>query len=206
MSNRQSSTGGINSWNELLKSAEDGYNDANTILAMIEILERSNAPHFIKKISQSKAGIAFGILRTAAFQQIHLLVVRAFDPVNKPDDMHLRAAIEFLRKQNQSNDTNEICSWTYVDCSIDLFDKANSDERLSKLKHMRNKQIAHWARYDEDIPRPLIRDLFDFAKDTCLIWEKLSFGAQWCSIELEHKIPHYKEAAEALWSRWEQEN
>jgi hypothetical protein len=196
-------TGGIKSWDDLREAAKHGYSDAIAVLATIEIIERSNRPPLLEAINDAEAGPAALMLRDAAFLRVQLLIVRAFDPVRNGDDIHLRAAINFLREPGRIDEEHWPDRRADLHRAIELFDAAAADPRLSTLKHMRNKEIAHWARYGDDKARPLIRELFGFAKDTCLLWQQLSFGAGTCMIEVDHQIDLYREAAEAFWSRWE---
>jgi len=195
--------GGVKSWDDLREAAKHGYSDAITVLATIEVIERSNRPALMKAINDAEAGPAAVMLRDAAFQRVQLIVVRAFDPVRNADDIHLRAAIDFLREPGRVDEEHWPDRRTDLRRAIELFDGAAIDPRLSALKHMRNKEIAHWARYGCDKARPLIHELFGFAQTTCLVWERLSFGAGTVMIEVDHQIDLYRDAAEAFWSRWE---
>jgi hypothetical protein len=199
----KSKTGAVTSWEVLRKAAQDGYSDAITVLATIAIIERSNRPPLLEEINNTGAGPVARMLRDAAFQRVQMLVVRAFDPVNNADDMHLRSAIEFLRQPGRIDEEPWTDRRDDLIRAIDLFDTAAADERLSILKHMRNKELAHWARYGDDKVRPLIHQLFGFAQTTCLVWQQLSFGAGTVMVEVDHQIDLYREAAEAFWSRWE---
>lgn len=201
MANRE--TGGINSWDDLREAANHGYSDAITVLATIEIIERSNRPPLLEEINRADAGPAVRMLRDAAFQRVQLIIVRAFGPVRHADDIHLRAAIDFLREPGRLHEEKRPDRRNDLNRAITLFDAAAADPRLSTLKHMRDKEIAHWARYGDGKARPLIHELFGFAKETCLVWQQLSFGAGTDMIEVDDQIDLYRDAAEAFWSRWE---
>jgi hypothetical protein len=187
----------------LRDAAKDGYSDGIRVLATIEIIERSNRPPALEAINKANAGPAAFMLRNSAFYHLHMLTVRAFDPVCNADDMHLRAAINFLRQPKRIAD--EQCLERREDLreAVRLFDAADADQRLATLKHMRNKELAHWARFGDTVDRPRIDDLFEFARATCLIWERLSFGAGTMLIEIDNQIDLYREAADAFWSKWE---
>jgi hypothetical protein len=86
---------------------------------------------------------------------------------------------------------------------VQLFDQAEADPRLASLKHMRDKQLAHWARPTPGVPLPLYNELFGFTRLTCEISEQLSFGAGTVMITLETQVEAYRESADAFWSRWE---
>ena len=161
-----SKAGTVISWDDLREAAKLGYSDAITVLATIEVIERSNRPALLKAINDAEAGPAAVMLRDAAFLRVQLLVVRAFDPVRNGDDMHLRAVIEFLREPGRIDEEPSPGCRADLRRTIELFDAAAADPRLSVLKHMRNKEIAHWARFGDDKLRPRINELFEFAKDT----------------------------------------
>ena len=198
----ESKRGGINTWTDLREAAKHSYSDAITILATIAVVEKGNQLRVIEGLNAANVGRAVAMLRDAAFFRVQLVVVRAFDPVQRSDDIHLRAAVDFLREPGRISQERLPERQADLHQTIALFDTVAADPRLTALKHMRNKELAHWARYgDED--RPMIRDLFEFAEQTCRIWERLSFGAGTVMVEVDHQIDEYREAAAAFWSHWE---
>lgn len=74
---------------------------------------------------------------------------------------------------------------------------------MRKLKHMRDKLLAHTARPDARIDIPRYNDRFSFARDTCAVWEHLSYGAGTVMIDLQHQVDAYTESADAFWAKWE---
>lgn len=195
--------GGIQSWDALREAASQGYTDGITVLATIETIERSNRPALLENLASTDAGFAARILRNAAFAYIQIIVVRAFAPVRHADDLHLRAAIEFLRQPGQLNSVVDPSERADLQAAIMLFDAADVDPRLVTLRHMRNKELAHWGQYGATIGRPRVRDLFGLSEDTCAIWEKLSFGAGTILIPIRNQIDLYRDGADAFWSKWE---
>lgn len=193
----------ISNWHTLKEAARQGYSDGILCLATIEIVERLNQQPVEQALNEADAGGIARILRDSALIRMHLYLCRAFAPCRSADDWNLRAAIEFLEKPGRIEEepVTERRSDLYE--AVRLFDEASDDPRLKSLKHMRDKLIAHLAVYDESIPRPRYDDLFNFARTTAKIWERLSFGAGTCMIEIEHQIDGYRESSDALWSVWE---
>ncbi len=195
--------GGISDWSTLREVAAQGYSDAILCLASIEIVERSNRDSVLGPLNENEATKAARLMVDATLFRVQIFIVRAFAPVRYPDDLHLRAAIEFLKYDNRVTEEQQIERRSNLEMAIALFDAAAVDQRLEPLKHMRDKMLAHWARPNESIPKPRYVDLFSFAKMTCSIWEELSFGAGTVMIELDNQIDAYREAADDFWSIWE---
>ncbi|MDA7948636.1 MAG: hypothetical protein MPJ78_14310 [Hyphomicrobiaceae bacterium] len=192
--------GGVRDWNTLRQVAGDGYSDGISCLAAIEIVERSNRDSVIGPLNDSNAGRAALLLRDSAFFRLQMMVVRAYATVRHPDDLHLRAAVNFLREHiDEETRPDRHDRLTKV---IKLFDSADNDSRLVPLKNMRDKELAHWARPTGDL-RPRCDELFGVTRDTCAIWEHLSFGAGTVMIELDNQIDAYRESAAAFWGVWE---
>lgn len=196
-----STSGAIQDWPALRQAAHDGYSDRIMCLATIEIVERSNRATVIKPINDANAGRAATILRDSALVRMHLYLVRAFAPVSRPDDIHLRAGIDFLRdhlrEEPNSQRRSDLCE------AIRLFDAADAAPCLATLRHMRNKMLAHWAVPDATVRLPHYDELFEFARQTCAIWERLSFGAGTDMYPISSQVKAYRESADAFWARWE---
>ncbi|MDH6295334.1 hypothetical protein SAMN03159422_02403 [Agrobacterium fabrum] len=195
-------TGAINSWDDLREAAVQAYSDGISILATMEIIERSNRKPLLTKLTDAGAGRAVLMLRNAAFAQIHHLAIRAFSPTRNGHDFHLRAAIDFLRNPgNVEKAEDDECS-NQLQKAIELFDAADKDSRLKALRHVRNRELAHWAKFG-DVERPRINDLFFFCLDTCEIFELLAAGTSAIMVPLQDQVDAYRDAAEIFWSKWE---
>ena len=194
--------GAVADLNALQEAAVAGYNDGITVLALIETIERSNDFAIIKAINAAEAGNASRLFREAAFFRLHILIVRAFAPVRHSDDLHLRAAINFLRQPGRIDEETWQERRDDLAEAIRLFDEADNDPRLGTLRHMRDKQLAHFARIDESKGRSTYADLFGLGRATAAIWERLSFGAGTAMIDIDKQVDAYREAADAFWRRW----
>ena len=153
-------------------------------------------------VSNRQAPRCCNLLLSGALVHLHIYVCRAYSPVRK-GDRHMRASIEFLSEPGTTDEPTLQGTKLDYEKAIDLFRTAESDPKLIRLKHMRDKLIAHLGRANRSIGLPTYDDLFDFTRTTCAIWERLSFGAGTCVIELDAQVEAYRESAEAFWSKWE---
>ena len=181
--------------------AHRGYLDGIDTLACIEILERGNSPKVIEQIIAAGAGEAAGLIRDSLFGRVHMNVMRAYDPVRKGDN-HRRVAFEIVRKPGGLDLAPTKRQRADLTKAIKLWNGADADPRLKILRHLRNKFVAHLSEPNKQIPIPRIRELFGFAKKTCEIWERLSFGTGVVMIELSHQTEAYSESAESCWAVW----
>lgn len=94
----------LRNWNDLRHVAVRCLNDAVECLASIEIVERGNRPDTVDTMAKAGAFQAAIHMRDAALFRIHVIVCRAFAPVNNLDDRHTRTAIDFLRPTPKKDD------------------------------------------------------------------------------------------------------
>src|SRR4051794_7304995 len=87
----------ITNWAGLQKAAKRCYEDGIICLATREIVERSNREPVLEPLRATDAGLAARILVDSALTRLHIFLCRAFARSHKSDDMHLRAAVDFLR-------------------------------------------------------------------------------------------------------------
>ena len=190
-----------NDWEIVRKVAHRGYLDGIDTLACIEILERGNSPEVIEQIIAAGAAKAADLIRKSLLDRMHMNFMRAYDPVRKGDN-HLRVAFEILRKPGGLDLAPTKRQRSDLTKALKLWNDAEADPRLKTLRHLRNKFVAHLSEPNKQIPIPKIRELFGFAKKTCEIWERLSFGTGVVMIELSHQTEAYSESADAFWAAW----
>lgn len=70
---------------------------------------------------------------------------------------------------------------------------------------MRNKLLAHWAKYDDAWSLPIYEQLFDFTETVVLIWEALAHGSAVHQLTMESQVRAYIRSADMFWSRWDGE-
>jgi len=195
--------GGISDWKLLKEVVAQGYDEALLCLASIETVERFNRTSVIRALQECDAGHSARLLIDAALFRVHIYVVRAFASVRHDDDRHLRAAIEFLKQPGHLPANYCPNDRASLERAICLFDAAACDPRLCRLNHMRNKLLAHWGEPNPEIQLPKYRDLFDFTRETCEIWECLAFGTETVRIDFAAHDEAHQENANAFWSVWE---
>lgn len=196
------STGGVKDWETLRKVAKQGFSDGIMCLATIQIVERSNRSSVIEPLNQAQASRAARILVDASLVQLHLYLVRAFARVSHDDDLHLHAAINYLRTADIKEHVWHPPLRDDLRTAIELFEIAKQDPRLAELKRLRDKRIAHLGKYDEE-DAPTYNDLFGFAHVVAEIWERLAWGTGIVSLSISSQVEAYIESAEAFWSHWE---
>jgi hypothetical protein len=210
MAQRKAPVAAVEDWPTLSRIAGAGYNDGIICLAAVELVERLNDPAVHGPINEAGAGRAGRLLADSVLFRLHLLLTRAYAPVAYKDDRHLRAAIEFLTPERiaeqQYYGPNGLEPWAerqqHLADAVRKFTALATDPRLKKLKHMRDKMLAHWAVPSIDVERPSYNDLFRFARDTAEVWERLSYGAGEVSIPIINQVDAYIESADAFWSVW----
>jgi hypothetical protein len=188
-------------WELVHKVASKGYEEGVVTLAYIELLERGNwADVGASLVETPKAKRAFELILLSFFSRLLLNVVRAYGPVRN-GDYHLRVAFTEIEKDPQI-ETPKIRDADALKEAVTLWKVADVDPRLTRLKHLRDKSLAHVSELKAGISLPQIVDLMEFARMTCDIWERLSFAVGSVSIELEVQNRAYRESADAFWSKW----
>ncbi len=202
MSKNKNVVAAIDNWNDFGEAALLGYSDAVLTMAMVETIERSNAKSCIGAIEDDKAGRAAQLIRDALSFRLHMFIVRAFIPVSRKDDLHLRAAIEFLERLPSLDDLGPSVDPERLQWAVSTFQGVQGSDRLERLKKMRDKRLAHMARYDER-ERPTYNDLFYLAKMTSGIWENLARGAAAMHLEVGTQVIAYRRSADRFWSKFD---
>ncbi|MBE1503095.1 AbiU2 domain-containing protein [Rhizobium viscosum] len=202
MSNKIKLVHAVKDWNTLNSIAVQGYADGLECLASVDLLERANAPEVIAGVNKDGLALTLRLLVNSTLFRLHVFVVRAFAEVRHPDDRHLRAAITFLKEDGRLGDVPWPVHRQRLEKAIWIFDRALIDQRLARLKHMRNKQLAHFAIYETE-GGPTYTDLFEFATLTASIWEHLGYGTQQIMIDMEDQMKAYRRSAETFWSAFQ---
>jgi len=180
----------------------DGFGDAKIILETIEFLERGNVPAARDGVLAVGGGDAHLTLRIACFTHLIVLITRAFKPVNHKDDLHLRAAIEYVRHVGPHVVGRIDERASYLEEAIELFDKLAADPAMGLLDHMRDKQVAHWATYAPS-EEPQIRHAFEIGRVASVIWELLAWGVGVLGVSLESQTQEHRKSADGFWGKFE---
>ncbi|CAN7641416.1 hypothetical protein LJR245_004951 [Rhizobium leguminosarum] len=188
-------------WSTLNEIAAQGYSDGLECLASVDALERSNAASVVAGVNKADLALTFRLVVNGMLFRLQIFIVRAFAEVKHEDDRHLRAAINFLKEPGRLREVQSAVHRERLEKAIWMFDRALADDRLTRLKRMRDKQMAHFARY-ERAGGPTYVDLYEFAALTASIWEHLGCGTQQIMIDMEDQMKAYRRNAEAFWSHF----
>lgn len=192
-------------WRALRDYALLGFSDAVNCKAMIANLEAANAPTVPASINERGAALAALLIRDCLATRLLLIVCRAYAPVQKGRDKNLRAAIGILRGEHGLGAVKSHPHWReevgqHLQFALDRFDELRSDPRLERLKHVRDKSLAHLGRIDPNLPAPSYADMFSFTNDTCAVWEALALGTEVIFIRVADQVAEHEKHANAFWS------
>ncbi len=147
------------------KISLDAYRDAIEIVGLIEIFRAGNADRIIKSINLARAGGAATQIHISIFWRTSILVVRAYS-APRGTDLTLSHAFKILKNNQVRQRVGHRGNDLLLGQAISVWSKLLGDHRLPILKHSRDKYLAHWAEPNEGVPRPTIKELFDFSFET----------------------------------------
>jgi hypothetical protein len=188
-------------WIELQKIAKFAYLDAIDTIACLEVLGAGNKEPLIRRINQAGAELACELIYKALVARVLLNTIRAYDPIRK-GDFHLAVAFKLLEDTNVVAIARDHGSHWHIMEAVNLWQLTAFDDRIVKLRHYRNKVLAHLSDLDANVRLPIYNDLFEIARRTSETAEKLSIGASTCTVELRHQTNVYRESSERFWSIW----
>lgn len=192
----------LKNWPMLREVVADGYRDAVECRALIDIYQSGQAAYLA--LNSCPAGPAFQYVCLALSYRLQLLVVRAYGDVRYGDDRNLRAAITFLQEGSRFDELDSNANRDLLDAAIQRFNFALEDRRLTRLKKMRDKRVAHIAVYNYGPESPTYPELFEFAEVTIQIWKNLALGLKVMPENLGTSMEAADASAKAFWKPWTQ--
>jgi hypothetical protein len=112
-------------------------------------------------------------------------------------------AFKHLSDQNIFDEVANAGSREHLQQACDAWRNYDTDLRRKKLKHFRDKVVAHTAVRDPAIPAPLVDDLRNYAMGTADILARLARGTGMTTqSHLGVQTEAYDESAKAFWSVW----
>lgn len=148
--------------------------------ACVALIETGNNESVWRKLTRQGADRAAKIIRVSLFMRLVIQTMREFAPV-RPNDYHLRVGIDLLQEQPILDYFSSRGCAANLQDAINSFKLLESDERLKRLMHMRNKNAAHLSATNPNIPKPQILDVETFVHDLgCLAeisrtWHRYSY-------------------------------
>jgi hypothetical protein len=141
-------------------------------------------------------------VQKALLQRVLMTVERAFAPVNKRKlDRHARVAFEHLSDPNIFDEVAKAGSRKELEQACDTWRRYDAAPRRKKLKHYRDKVVAHTA--VRELPVPLVSELTSYAMGTAEVLARLARGSGVTTqSQLGVQTAAYDESAKAFWSVW----
>jgi hypothetical protein len=183
--------------------AQQGFQDALEIIALIEVMERQNQGRVLTKLSDEGAGSAGIVIRNALIARITILVARPFAPLRK-GDRHLRRAFDDLLKVpgvRQHIDPDGGNSDLLE--AERLWSDAQIDPRRASVEHFRHKHTAHLGEPRPGVAYPDYSDFFSFARKIARVMEKLAHAVGGTRERLDEHHDDFIQSAQIFWKPWD---
>jgi hypothetical protein len=181
-----------------------GFTEAIDLMACLAVLRESESfgePGDVvaHALEAANASLAATIVRKALLQRVLMTIERAFAPVNeRKPDRHARVAFEHLSDPNIFDEVAKAGSRKHLQQACAFWQKYDADPRRKKLKHYRDKVVAHTA--VRELPVPLVSELTSYAMGTADVLARLARGSG--IVESGVQTAAYDESAKAFWSVW----
>ena len=144
-----------------------GFTEAIDLMACLAVLREGESLVVPQALEAANAARAATIVQKALLQRVLMTVERAFAPVNRPNsDRHARVAFDYLSDTNIFDEVEDAGSRKHLQQACAIWRKYDADPRRERLKHYRDKVVAHTGAPDPAIPVPLISDLRRYVMGT----------------------------------------
>jgi hypothetical protein len=182
--------------------SREGFADAIDLMGCIAILREGNSAAVRRRVEAANATLAATLVQKALLQRVLMTVERAFAPSNRTSDRHAWVAFEYLSDGTIFDEVAKAGSRKHLRQACDFWRTYDTDPRHKRLKHFRDKVVAHAAERDPAIPTPLVSDLRNYAMGTADVLARLARGSGVVGFELGLQTAAYDRSAEAFWSVW----
>ena len=177
------------------------FTDAIDLMACLAVLREGESLVVPRALEAANASLAATIVQKALLQRVLMTVERAFAPVNRPkSDRHARVAFEHLSDPNIFDEVAKAGSRKELEQACDTWRRYDADPRRKKLKHYRDKVVAHTA--VRELPLPLVSELSSYAMGTADALARLARGTGVVELQLKVQTAAYDASAKAFWSVW----
>jgi hypothetical protein len=178
-----------------------GFTEAIDLMACLAVLREGKSLVVPRALEAANAALAATIVQKALLQRVLMTVERAFTPVNRPKaDRHVRVAFTHLSDQDVFDEVANAGSREHLQQACDFWHNLDADPRRAKLKHYRDKVVAHTAVRER--PLPLVDELTFYAMGTADVLTRLARGTGVVGLRLGVQTAAYDASAKAFWSVW----
>jgi len=189
---------------ELVKQiSANGFKEAIDLMACLAVLREGESLILPRTLEAANATRAAIIVQRALLQRVLMTVERAFAPANRPkSDRHARVAFTHLSDRNVFDEVAHAGSRTLLHHACDRWRDLDADSRRKRLKHYRDKVVAHTG--VRELPVPLVSELTSYAMSTADVLARLARGTGVIELEQQLKVQTdaYDASAKAFWSVW----
>jgi HEPN superfamily AbiU2-like protein len=180
-----------------------GFTEAIDLMACLAVLREGESLVVPQALEAANAARAATIVQKALLQRVLMTVERAFAPVNRPNsDRHARVAFDYLSDTNIFDEVADAGSRKHLQQACAIWRKYDADPRRQRLKHYRDRVVAHTGAPNPAIPVPLISDLRGYAMGTADVLGRLARGSGVVGFNLRVQTTAYVESAKAFWNVW----
>jgi hypothetical protein len=177
-----------------------GFTEAIDLMACLAVLREGNSLVVPRALEAANAALAATIVQKALLQRVLMTVERAFAPVKYNSDRHARVAFKHLSDPNIFDEVAKAGSRKHLQQACDTWRRHDADPRRKKLKHYRDKVVAHTA--VRKLPPPLVSELSSYAMGTADVLARLASGTGVVALQLAVQTAAYDASAKAFWSVW----
>jgi hypothetical protein len=178
-----------------------GFTEAIDLMACLAVLREGNSLVMPRALEAANAALAATIVQKALLQRVLITVERAFAPVNRPkSDRHARVAFKHLLEPEIFDEVAKVGSRQQLEQACANWRNYDADPRREKLKHYRDKVVAHAAVPER--PPPFVDELRNYAMGTADLLARLARGTGVVGLDLGAQMTAYDESAKAFWSVW----
>jgi hypothetical protein len=180
----------------------EAFTDATDLMACLAVLREGKSLVVARALEVANAALAANIVQTALLQRMLMTVERAFAVNPRPSDRHARVAFEYLLDQNIFDEVANAGSRKQLEQACTTWCNYDADPRRKRLKHYRDKVVAHTAVRDPAIPPLLVSELSTYAMGTADVLARLARGTGVVAFNLGVQTAAYDASAKAFWSAW----
>jgi hypothetical protein len=179
------------------------FKDAIDLMACLAVLREGESLVVPCALKAANAALAATIVRKALLQLVLMTIERAFAPVKHKSDRHARVAFKYLLDPDIFEEVAKDGSRKQLERARFMWRTYDQDARRRRLRHYRNKVVAHVGERDPAIPVPLVSELRNYAMGTADALARLAYGSGVVELRFKVLTDAYDESAKAFWSVWQ---
>jgi len=180
--------------------SKTAFTDAIDLMACLGVLREGRSLVVPQALEAANASLAATIVQKALLQRVLMTVERAFAPANRTSDRHARVAFKHLLEPEIFDEVAKVGSRQQLELACAIWRSYDADPRREKLKHYRDKVVAHTAALER--PPPFVDELRNYAMGTADLLARLARGTGVVGLDLGAQMTAYDESAKAFWSVW----